>query len=404
MKIALIILLLLAALTFKAQNRPFPQSINYPGCIKPHLEQETLNKDVASYYDYWKSQYLKKLSNSLPSGYYIAGENTGSSDGFVPLGSSEGMGYGMVITSLMGGYDIEAQLIFDRLFRTVRAYKSKSNPNLMGWVVDNDKNARGHFSSATDGDMDIAYSLLMAHYQWGSAGKINYRKEALRVIIDGLKASNVTSDYRLNLGDWDKKDAYNTRPSDWMMSHMRAFFKETGDTTWLHIISNLYNVYNIFSDTYSPATGLVTDFIVGNPPKPCPPNFLDEYPETNTYSYNACRFPLRIVMDYAMYGSKEAFLITGKLCNWVRQITEDDPAEIKNGYRLDGIPAGNGADAVFISPFVAASVTDSKNQDFLNKGWEIIKNKKDSYYSDSFNLLCMLFISGNWWKPEFENQ
>lgn len=28
-----------------------------------------------------------------------------------------------------------------------------------------------------------------------------------------------------------------------------------------------------------------------------------------------------------------------------------------------------------------------------------MKNKKESYFSDSYNLLTMLFLTGNWWKP-----
>ncbi len=45
----------------------------------------------------------------------------------------------------------------------------------MAWQQVKDKsgkiiNTPGDADSATDGDMDIAYSLLMAHRQWGSGG------------------------------------------------------------------------------------------------------------------------------------------------------------------------------------------------------------------------------------------
>jgi hypothetical protein len=40
------------------------------------------------------------------------------------------------------------------------------------------------------------------------------------------------------------------------------------------------------------------------------------------------------------------------------------------------------------------------SQDFLNKGWNEVKVEKEEYYEDSINLLCMLLLSGNWWKPE----
>ena len=90
--------------------KPFPQQVNYAGVIKPnHVTQESLNASVRSYYDNWKKKYLKNDLSSLPGGYYVKGEITGDADGFKPLGTSEGQGYGMIITVLMAGYDSNAQ-------------------------------------------------------------------------------------------------------------------------------------------------------------------------------------------------------------------------------------------------------------------------------------------------------
>lgn len=86
----------------------------------------------------------------------------------------------MVITVLMAGYDTNSRTIYDGLFKTARAFKSSNNPNLMGWVVADSTGAQGHFGSATDGDLDIAYSLILADRQWGSTGTINYLAEAKR--------------------------------------------------------------------------------------------------------------------------------------------------------------------------------------------------------------------------------
>lgn len=91
---------------------------------------------------------------------------------------------------------------------------------------------------------------------------MNYLKEAKDMITKGIKASNVTNNNRLNLGDWDSKSSLDTRPSDWMMSHLRAFYEFTGDKTWLTVINNLYDVYTQFSNKYSPNTGLISDFVV----------------------------------------------------------------------------------------------------------------------------------------------
>lgn len=387
------------------EMKPFPQQVNYAGVIKPnHVTQESLNASVRSYYDNWKKKYLKNDLSSLPGGYYVKGEITGDADGFKPLGTSEGQGYGMIITVLMAGYDSNAQKIYDGLFKTARTFKSSQNPNLMGWVVADSKKAQGHFDSATDGDLDIAYSLLLAHKQWGSNGAVNYLKEAQDMITKGIKASNVTNNSRLNLGDWDSKISLDTRPSDWMMSHLRAFYEFTGDKTWLTVINNLYDVYTQFSNKYSPNTGLISDFVVKNPPQPAPKDFLNESEYTNAYYYNASRVPLRIVMDYAMYGEKRSKVISDKVSSWIQNKTNGNPSKIVDGYQLNGSNIGSYPTAVFVSPFIAASITNSNNQKWVNSGWDWMKNKRESYFSDSYNLLTMLFITGNWWKPVPDNK
>ncbi|ATI52958.1 MULTISPECIES: glycosyl hydrolase family 8 [Bacillus cereus group] len=391
--------------TAAKEMKPFPQQVNYAGVIKPnHVTQESLNASVRSYYDNWKKKYLKNDLSSLPGGYYVKGEITGDADGFKPLGTSEGQGYGMIITVLMAGYDSNAQKIYDGLFKTARTFKSSQNPNLMGWVVADSKKAQGHFDSATDGDLDIAYSLLLAHKQWGSNGAVNYLKEAQDMITKGIKASNVTNNSRLNLGDWDSKSSLDTRPSDWMMSHLRAFYEFTGDKTWLTVINNLYDVYTQFSNKYSPNTGLISDFVVKNPPQPAPKDFLNESEYTNAYYYNASRVPLRIVMDYAMYGEKRSKVISDKVSSWIQNKTNGNPSKIVDGYQLNGSNIGSYPTAVFVSPFIAASITNSNNQKWVNSGWDWMKNKRESYFSDSYNLLTMLFVTGNWWKPIPDNK
>ncbi len=382
------------------EMKPFPQQLSYPGIIKPnHVTQASMNAAVTAYYDYWKAKYLKNNLSSLPGGYYVKGEATGEEGDFEELGTSEGQGYGMVITALMAGYDPNAQTIYNGLFKTARAFKSKNNSNLMGWIVADHINAQGHYSSATDGDLDIAYSLLLADRQWGSNGSVNYLAEAKKMITNGIKASYVTTNNRLNLGDWDEKNALNTRPSDWMLSHLRAFYEFTGDQTWLNVINNLYSVYTQFSNTYSPSTGLISDFIVKNPPEPAPEDYLNEFKETNQYFWNASRVPLRIVMDYALYGDTRGKTISDKIATWIKGKTSGQPSNVKDGYKLNGTAIGSYASAVFVSPFIAAATTNTSHQAWVNAGWDWMKNKKESYYSDTFNLLTMLFITGNWWKP-----
>lgn len=394
-------LVMLGASAF-AQNKPYPQAVNFAGSIKPNnVTQATMNSQVSSYYTYWKGKYLKNNLASLPGGYYVLGDITGSADGYTPLGSSEGQGYGMIITALMAGYDANAQTIFDGLFKTARAYKSSANSNLMGWVVADALSAQGHFGSATDGDLDIAYALILAHYQWGSAGAVNYLAEAQKMITQGIKASNITTAGKVNLGDWQNNTTNDTRPSDWMIDHFRAYKAITGDATWDNVVNTTYSLINTIQTGYSPSTGLLPDFVTGNPAKPAAANFLESANDGNYY-YNACRVPLRIVMDYGHYGTAAAKTAANKIITWAETSTSGNPLNFKAGYTLGGTAlSGSGyQSAVFIAPTVAAATCDASHQNYLNTGWNAIVNMKAGYFEDSYNLLCMLYISGNWWKAD----
>lgn len=249
--------------------------------------------------------------------------------------------------------------------------------------------------------MDIAYGLLLAHYQWGSDGNINYLSEAKRIINKGLKGSEVsTSTKRTLLGDWSS-DQYATRSSDWMTDHFRVYYAATGDSFWNDVANTAYGIISRMHSNYSQNTGLVPDFVVKNPAQPAPPDFL-EFPEDGDYGYNACRYPWRIATDYALFGTNEAKTAMNKMLNWLKTKTSNNPSNISACYRLgDGKELKPGEKSMaFTAPFTVACIVDSAHQDYLNKGWNLVKSTKEGYYGDSISLLCMILISGNWWAPQ----
>ena len=80
----------------------------------------------------------------------------------------------------MAGADPSAKNTYDGLFNFYKDHRNKHG-YLMAWSQD--KNCKSiDPSSATDGDMDIAYSLLLADKQWGSNGAVNYLEEAQNMI------------------------------------------------------------------------------------------------------------------------------------------------------------------------------------------------------------------------------
>jgi endo-1,4-beta-D-glucanase Y len=171
------------------QNKPFPQALDFPNTIKPNnVSQPSMNNSVTSFYEYWKSTYLKPSNGKTPGGYFV----------YVSVESgtktvSEAHGYGMIISALLAGYDPAAKTYFDGMYYFYKDHPSTIDADLMSWIISSDEDAAKDEDSATDGDMDIAYALLLAHDQWGSAGAINYLAEAKRIINHGIEESTTNN-------------------------------------------------------------------------------------------------------------------------------------------------------------------------------------------------------------------
>ncbi len=401
----------ITALTISAANRPFPLGVNFKNSVKPnHISQHTMDSVVSDMYFNVKKKYVA-TAKSQNGGYYVlSGGGTGGSEGLITI--SEAHGYGMITTALMGGTgplaDPEAQKIFDGMFQFFLDHPSDLTNNLMSWEVLTDNNGGESTKlteNATDGDMDIAYALLLAHYQWGSAGKFNYLTEAKRVITKGLKVWNMNDEtMRTNLGDWSMGEEdykWGSRPSDWMTGHMHAYAEATGDAFWTEAADTIYAMLNNFTTVHSPNTGLISDFVESEFAEPVGPNYLNEFPETGHYFENACRVPLRLVIDYAHFGSPTAGKTVQGMLDFIRTKTKEDPTKITFGYNISTGKElhADSTDMEFTAPFIAGAIASADNQTFLNKGWDILANTRQTYYSDYLNLLSMLIISGNWWAP-----
>ena len=379
-------------------RRPFPQGLNFPGTIKPTgITQETMDDLVASYYDYWKARYLRP-GEFIEKSWFVQGETTGVS--IYDKVTSEGHGWGMIITALMAGHDPEAREIFDGLVRMYNATRSVHNDKLMAWLITEGEDAGGMRGSAADGDLDVAYGLLLAHDQWGSDNGIDYLGLATSMINAGIKVSLIDKEnMRIRMGDSQTMPA-GTRSSDWMAGHFRSFHRLTGDPVFQMTADTIYALINHLSRNFAPETGLVPDFVRGNPPEPSGPNFL-ETEFDGTYNWNACRFPLRIAVDYAHHGTAAAKETLNRMLAWLKPVVDHDPAGILPGYYLGGAPIEGRpyTSMAFTAPFVAAGIADPKHAEWLSRGWHYISDKRELYYPDTINLLSLLMISGNWWPP-----
>jgi endo-1,4-beta-D-glucanase Y len=239
--------------------RPFPQHNPYQqGTILPnHISQEEMDDSVKSFYLAWKKHYV--LPGCRQGEKYIWFEGTKGTNICV----SEGQGYGMVIVALMAGYDSTAQETYDCLFRWYKSHPSTTSPYLMAWMQKKDCSSLDG-GSATDGDMDIAYSLLLADAQWGRHSNIPYRQEALAMTGAILHQEINPQTYIVmedNSGRPRNKDYFDMRSSDYMPDHLRAFREATENPAWDTVLDNNYRLFRYLQNTYSPDAGLVPDFI-----------------------------------------------------------------------------------------------------------------------------------------------
>ena len=376
---------------------------SYPaGTIRPTGAQPELDAAVASVYDLWKAKYLIATCG----GQVIrTGGGTGAGNA---LTVSEGHGYGMLITAIMAGHDPKAQELFDGLYRVFRSQPSNLNRQLMAWAIGSDCKAIQPATSATDGDLDIAFALLLANRQWGSAGAIDYAGEARKVIAAiGASEMNATTGLPL-LGDWARQSAlaWATRPSDFMLDHFRAFGALTGSGGWMNTVDKIYALTNTVQLKFSPDTGLLPDFVTDTQTTtPRPPNGeLLESDNDDDYGWNSCRVPWRLGTDWVVSGDDRARQALQRINGWIKTATGGDPGKIVDGYRLDGSALGQGDSAAFIAPFGVAALVDAGHQAWLDAIWRRLTTQagnggSEGYYADSIKLLSLIVMSGNWWSP-----
>ncbi|MDB5031739.1 MAG: hypothetical protein JWP71_2460 [Mucilaginibacter sp.] len=380
--------------------RPFPQHNSYfAGTIKPnHITQIQMDNITRDFYNEWKSRFIKTVAGKPQN--YIWFEGKGGKQCV-----SEAQGYGMIVVALMAGYDKDAKTTFDNLFRYYRAHPSNKSKYLMAWAQkingsDLDK------TSATDGDIDVAYSLLLAARQWGNSGAINYLQEA--------KASiNAIMQYEVNHQVWsvllsdgvedESKDYFAMRSSDFMPAHFKAFQQITKDDRWNKVIDAGYRLFAAMQSNYSPDAGLLPDFIINlnKKAKPAASHFLEDRYD-GQYNYNACRVPWRIATEYLMTGNMRSKTIVAKINRWIRATTNNNTYNLSAGYTLEGDDIQNRYfEALsFVAPFAVSAMVDNKNQIWLNHLWDYLTGFKLNdydYYDNSIKLLNMLILSGNYW-------
>ncbi len=370
----LVVLFLFLGIYLLGQNRPFPQNVDYPYGYQTSLISAI---DLQITYERWKKLYLKSCDEM----YRVCVDDT-------TITISEGMGYGMLLTAYFGEKER-----FDKLFDFYKSKRTSKAHNLMAWDVTCD--GVSDSGSATDGDLDVAFALIVAHYQWGD----NYLDEA-RDIISILKENYfVDCDGLYTMkpgGHWGGCDL--TDVSYYTPAYFRIFAEETKDAFWDTVADD---AYTILDNGANATTGLVPDWqSYDGVPGGTDSSGSQWY---DYYRYDACRVPWRMILDYIWNGNQDALDWCFKISNFADSIGSDS---IVDGYDLNGTPRGQYNNGPFVGGFAVGGMSHSQAMvdSFASRllyldsvGWD------DQYFNLSLRCLYALVLTGNFWKPGTTN-
>lgn len=326
-------------------------SANVPVDTEPPFSPTNVSAaDAQGAYDTWKAAHLEDCSG----GVWRVRWESAKQDATV----SESIGYGMLLTEIYGdraAYD--GLLAYAKLMR---------QPNqLMNWLrYGCDAHRDTKYSdypdnSASDADLDVAMSLIMAECKWSDGP---YGDEA-STVISAIKQNMFVDDGGLHVlepGDsawFDMLGSGCVNYSYMAPAYYRAFAKQVAADAefWNKAADDTYELLAKASDA---TTGLVRNWGSANGGQA-----TDEcnttYKRAGSYGSDAARTPWRIATDYLWFGTAKAKSWNDKVTTWVKS---QGVKNIIQWYNLDGTPdmqssTWNNHSAVNVGPFSVGAMT-----------------------------------------------
>ncbi|BCA86250.1 glucanase [Enterococcus saigonensis] len=328
-------------------------------------------------YQKWREHYVVQTKN----GAYV---NTGVK---TPTTLSEAQGYGMVITVLAAEKGFASESEFRELQRYYTHYQIGENNHLMQWRQSQTKKGwqSDSLHNATDGDLDIAYSLIKASKLWPQS-KYDYASAANNLLAD-IKNYNYNEETGfLTVGDWatvDQKASKILRPSDIMPAYFTTFYSFTKDSFWNHLNIRGIELLQILSEQSK--TGLMPDFAwikSDNTLTPAKPNQVNNQYDGD-YSANACRIPLRLMKS----DQEQVAPILAKMLDFFSM-----QKFVYAGYTLKGKALVDYQNQSFSAPVLAAAYQEDPYSGLVtSQKWvveEPIHGK--NYYDETLKVLAVL--------------
>jgi len=308
---------------------------------------------LSSEYSAWKTQHVKACSD---------GSSVVTKDGGAVV--SEGIGYGMLLAV---GFD--DRTLFDGLWKY---YKDHEDPlGLMNWSTGVcDAAGNNNANAATDGDLDTAMALVQAAAHWPDGTYLADAKTLTTAIatseteLCGTRAILRPGD---KFGGCSDTGSPRVNPSYFAPGYYRVFAAKFPDQAerWNALVTGSYELYPIYQARMS---GLVPDWaaIDGS----------DWYGAS--YSYDACRTPWRVMVDYSWSGDANAKTMLEGVRGWVDA----------NG---TGSMPNNSA---FLGSFALAAAYDQQALDKAVSSWLASNGDDSPYFQGTLRVLYLLAAAG----------
>jgi len=337
-------------------------------------------------YEKWKTDLL--TADGAGGFLRVRRPNSGTQ---VNSSNSEGIAYGMLISVYMGDQDT-----FDKLWQYEQKHLGKNG--LMEWEIGPNGDTIGS-GAASDGDVDMAFALIMADKKWGGRGSLsdsylNYAKKQVDLIwrfeIDHNRGDVLTP------GD-NFADGSVINISYFAPAYFRAFGQVTGKTAeWNRAVKTTYDVIEatLNSANKNSTNGLVPAWSTPSGTPMAPPG--SGHP--THHQLDSCRTPFRLAQDYCWYNEPRALSYLKKINAFYANI---GAANIVDGYNLDGT-VFQGAN-LHLAAFVGgagvgalATPEHAKLRDDAYTGlaaWQAYIGGSQ-YYNKSWTMLSLLMMTG----------
>ncbi len=345
---------------------PFPREVDYPYGVQ---STAVSSDDVKSWYDSWRSRYLVECNgNLMPST-----ENSS-------IAKVEAAGFAMVAAAYMG--DKEA---VDGLWGFYKSKTSSQGCGLMGWQVS--CGGVSDSGAATDGDVDVASGLVVAHWQWPDDGydeKANEVIGNLRALI--LDCGGTSALHPGCSGGRPWGGCNETDISYYSPAFFRHFAEISGDEAWTKLADDTHVIRDKAANSN---TGLVPDWqsTSGTP---------GSGSRAGYFGFDAIRVPYKHCLDFLFTGNSAAEAWCNKVSSWANGV---GVGSLRDGYNLDGSARGGNHNLAIVGSMTVAAMANT--QEVVDAfAEESAKMRDDFWYSGYLGNLYLLAMSGNMWTPE----